>query len=1143
MRQVAPLSPAHPRTRIALPWALWTDLSTMKPTTLLWCAAVVAACANVAPPSAAASARLAVAENLLADDPHSALSITDELLRENPQWRAARLVAASGARQLAQQARGMQPTLLLQDAVANLEVALKEADDQELPDAWRMLADCRFDLGEFAAAGDAARMAARGYRANGTQASRQQAAAAILLSAQCDLRGLVALRNEELQRGEADRRGQVPPGPATARLAQQAVAAFDSVRKEYPAEACNGIALVWIYLGQDRAAADEFERGIRTSPQSAAIHEAYLNRMIELGQQEALAGAYTSFLREQPGVPLLRWYLGRSQFARADQLRAIGNFQGAIAGYQKANGSFGEYAAMVPAHRDDAHQWLALCELSMARTAVDLGDLDGARRHLFAADEASPRAVAYDAGRPALVDSFGSHYTGVVFALNRALAESGVDGVAAALAFNEAVLARHPDRWGFVYNNAALPARDLGVRRWDAGDAAAARELWERSYQYYEKAVALSPDDARIANDCGLMLIYHLDRNFDRARELFERAIAIGLPQLEALPADADARERELLEEAIGDAYQNLAVMMRKHLGKPFADYREYCAAAVRYFPYERRAAAALLRSEGRDDGASPAVTAALQGTAAEALAKIKAQVDAKAAAADYDGALTLLDGIQKTCAEHAPFHALRGELTLKFAVQSRDARRKGVDFLFQDAVDALKKAVSLDGEPIGPRLLLTQALYDTSDFEGASSAASALLLHLQSKGGGKAEEQRSAHMLRANAAARTYTQLKGAGKDAPEQLTAARTSFRALEAQGQLDTAMRGLWSATEQWAGAGAEAVNIFVRALQRAPEDQALMGTLVDTAAQQGQMPLAIAALAARDDATSLWYLGRAHYLHADNLRRSDKWPEAQKALDEAKQQFERSMQKNNSYRDSCEQWVAMCLGKKGNLAFHQEDLANAEKWLLEATRLRPDRIGEDLGLAETTKLGILRVADKHFKKRDLAKTEAIYRAASDAANGDLDLLNNSGLFARDHGNQLERAGKKEEAMGMYEQSYKAYRRAQQLEPGNVRLRNDCALIAIYHLDRDWELAKEMLDGGIATGQQRLRDDPPSDVQQKQDLDEAVGDCYENLALWHLKHSQDFAAAKAAAEASMKHYPGARRGGARRHLQEAERKLQGK
>jgi hypothetical protein len=105
-------------------------------------------------------------------------------------------------------------------------------------------------------------------------------------------------------------------------------------------------------------------------------------------------------------------------------------------------------------------------------------------------------------------------------------------------------------------------------------------------------------------------------------------------------------------------------------------------------------------------------------------------------------------------------------------------------------------------------------------------------------------------------------------------------------------------------------------------------------------------------------------------------------------------------------------------------------------------------------------------------------------------------------------------------------------------NVRLRNDCALIAIYHLERDWELSKQLLDSAIEDGQRQLRDDPPDEEDKRQQLEEAVGDCYENLALWHLKHGEDAAAAKAAAQQSMRHYPGERRPGARRHLQAAEK-----
>jgi tetratricopeptide (TPR) repeat protein len=1120
----------------------------MKPTTLTWCAAIVAACASIPTPTAAETARLDAARELLASDPHRALALTDELLRDNPHLRQARLLAGEGSLLLARDGSSGRADLLLQDAVHNFELGLADRPRGDEPRAFVQLAECHFELGDFEHASAAALRAVEGFRAINTGQSHRDAAGALLLAARADFRRFVAARQVEIETGDKDRRGIVPPGSETAQLANVSATRFDAVRREFPAVAVVQIAAIHQWLGNGAGTLKELERGLRDAPDTTEIHDAYLKWFLDNDQHVALVGAYARLVREQPAVPILRWHQGRALSAHADRLRRDGNHQAAAAAYQKAHAAFGEYGAMVPAHADATGQWLALCELATADCVLALGSADRAAEHLFAAADASPLTTSFDNGRPQLADAFGQDFARIAFAIHVRLVEGGDDALARALAFDERVLQRCPDRFGFVYNNAALAARDLGVQRQKQGDEAAAMELWERSYGYYQKAVELSPDDARIVNDCGLMLIYHLHRDYDRARTMFDRAIELGTAQLEALPSNTDAGERDRLEEAVGDAWQNIAVLLREHQGAAFETYKPFCEQAVRYYPYQRREAAALLRDQGgvtlgstTRGAASPA--AATQGGAAEALAKVAAQVQAKADAEDYDAALALLDGISKQCTDHAPFQLLRGQMNLKLARQARDTGRSGVDFFYQDAMRALTRAVELDSEPAAPRQLLAEATYESGDTAAAAKITSALLLHLQSQGGGTNEQVLAAHTVRANAAARAFATAKAEKQDEPELLAAARTSFRLLEDKDQLTPELRTLWSVTEQWAAAPAEAVNVYLRALRKTPDDQALLGAAVDTAAAQRQLPLAVEALASRSDATGLWYLGRARYLLADAERNAGRADAAQQLLDEARAAFSASMQKNPDYRDSCEQWLAMCLGKKGVIAFHGDDDKNAEAWLLESMRLRPDRIHEDLGGGETTKRAVLYLVDRFMKRNDLARVEAISRAAADAANGDVDLLNNAGLFARDLGNALEQAGKQKAAAEMYEQSYKAYRRAQQLDPQNVRLRNDCALIAIYHLERDWEQSRELLDAAIADGEAKLREDPPADANEREQLDEAVGDCYENLALWHLKHGQDAAAAKAAALASMQHHPGQRRGGAQRHLQAAERLLRGK
>ena len=74
------------------------------------------------------------------------------------------------------------------------------------------------------------------------------------------------------------------------------------------------------------------------------IHDAYIAWMTQNGQHDALVGAYRRFVREKPDAPVLRWFEGRANYARADRLRSEGNFQGAISVYRKTRDIFGEYA-------------------------------------------------------------------------------------------------------------------------------------------------------------------------------------------------------------------------------------------------------------------------------------------------------------------------------------------------------------------------------------------------------------------------------------------------------------------------------------------------------------------------------------------------------------------------------------------------------------------------------------------------------------------------------------------------------------------------------------------------------------------------------------------------------------------------------
>ncbi|MCC7396642.1 MAG: hypothetical protein IT455_06200 [Planctomycetes bacterium] len=333
----------------------------------------------------------------------------------------------------------------------------------------------------------------------------------------------------------------------------------------------------------------------------------------------------------------------------------------------------------------------------------------------------------------------------------------------------------------------------------------------------------------------------------------------------------------------------------------------------------------------------------------------------------------------------------------------------------------------------------------------------------------------------------------------------------------------------------GEAVAAVQLLVDAVAAAPDDVPGLDALVRIAAAEQLLPLALQTLRERQDGLGRWFAGRGRYL----LAAGQPFERALTTLDAACRDFVAAAQSEPSFRDSSEQWAAMCIGAKGNVAFRQGDLASAQQWLLEALQRRPDLLTTELGGGDSIKLGLLRLGERVM--RDTVRTERLFRAAVTFAGDDLDLLNNAAVYALDRGAQLERGGDAAAAQELFERSYTHYRRAVALAPDDVRLRNDCALVAIHHLHRDREAAMALLQAAIADGERTLRDDPPPTARARRTLDEAIGDCYENLALGWLD-AGDAAAARAAALASLQHHPGEQRPGARQHLRAAEAKLSG-
>jgi hypothetical protein len=202
-------------------------------------------------------------------------------------------------------------------------------------------------------------------------------------------------------------------------------------------------------------------------------------------------------------------------------------------------------------------EWRPLAELAIARyhhnlvaTFAQQGDYAATKR---AADRAVEALAPLLAARPAEPELRGAFDFIALGVFEAAGGEGGnPDAMVWLREFWERATALVEDsaEW---WNNLAFFARE-------------SRD-YEASYAAYERCIALAPDSPRYLNDTALILLYYLQRDLDRAAELFSRAVELGEAQyaaaraaLESGEEGAEARLADL-ESAYGDALLNLALL------------------------------------------------------------------------------------------------------------------------------------------------------------------------------------------------------------------------------------------------------------------------------------------------------------------------------------------------------------------------------------------------------------------------------------------------------------------------------------------------------------------------------------------------------------------------------------------------------
>lgn len=315
-------------------------------------------------------------------------------------------------------------------------------------------------------------------------------------------------------------------------------------------------------------------RSLEWLPEEPELHAIAARLCVSLGGADRLIEEYGRWSAAHPGVALAAWYPAHAALEKGlEQVRGERDGRNYLA---LAVREFERFRSLAPAQAAAVEQPLLEARIGSVWSQIHAGDWVGAEQPLVELEAAQPGSLARTDLRVAsglkALEWIGSWWAKGV---------EDPDSSTSLLALAQAgsiyerlhqLVPEQPD-WA---NNAGFFLRDLGVAQelngriaCRRGESAAAnqlmdsaRDLMERSWRAYEAAARLCPDDARVVNDAGVILTYYLQRDAQAAQRCFERAIELGQSRRPELEAAGKARELEELLTAIGDAEQNLGVLL-----------------------------------------------------------------------------------------------------------------------------------------------------------------------------------------------------------------------------------------------------------------------------------------------------------------------------------------------------------------------------------------------------------------------------------------------------------------------------------------------------------------------------------------------------------------------------------------------------
>ncbi|MAB80536.1 MAG: hypothetical protein CMJ89_14380 [Planctomycetes bacterium] len=354
-------------------------------------------------------------------------------------------------------------------------------------------------------------------------------------------------------------------------------------------------------------------------------------------------------------------------------------------------------------------------------------------------------------------------------------------------------------------------------------------------------------------------------------------------------------------------------------------------------------------------------------------------------------------------------------------------------------------------------------------------------------------------------------TAFQNATETAPAQrLQRAESLLNAMEGARRLEpqeAELASIQAGFLDWLGLPELASEVLLSALEENTRASALHRALIDIYLRQGVEERLVGIYdtfgGEATHGTLAWYTGYVARLSGDLALCERRHTEALEAYARCARWMEVAATLEPDFEATADQIRYQASVSTAWCAVDAQENGLARERLLRLLKDSPERRHERDGLGRSALQALSALGERAVQRSDFRRAAEDTRVVCEVAPEEGEWWNNLGFLLREYATQIEGGAypefedPKAAALEVYRRSWDAYRRAAELIPDDVRVVNDAALIQVYHVLEELELAERMFTDSIERGQAQLEElGPGAEEAARFPIAQAVADAYQNL-----------------------------------------------